>query len=210
MVLPNSSRIGDTVSETSCLERELAERERERLAREQLLRAARLRLAAIVESSSDAIIGKDLDGIITDWNKGAERIYGYTAEEMIGKSVSILTHPEQPDEISQIMERIRRGEQVEHYETVRVTKAGKPIPSTQMLFRSPEKQEPCQKPSAFVFCSMRAEERENKNYWEGVGKICTSKLTYQRHPYLSPEAPRPQPLPRSFRGTLTAPLGGFE
>jgi PAS domain S-box-containing protein len=109
------------------LERELAERERERLAREQLLRAARLRLAAIVESSSDAIIGKDLDGIITDWNKGAERIYGYTAEEMIGKSVSILTPPERPDEISQIMERIRRGEQVEHYETVRVTKTGKPI-----------------------------------------------------------------------------------
>lgn len=109
------------------MERELAERERSQLAREQLLRAARLRLAAIVESSYDAIIGKDLDGIITDWNKGAERIYGYTAEEMIGKSVSILAPPERPDEISQIMERIRRGEHVEHYETVRVTKTGKPI-----------------------------------------------------------------------------------
>jgi PAS domain S-box-containing protein len=109
------------------VERESAESERARLAREQLLRAARLRLAAIVESSYDAITGKDVDGIITDWNKGAERIYGYTAEQMIGKPVAILAPPERPDEIPQIMERIRRGERIEHYETVRVTKDGEHI-----------------------------------------------------------------------------------
>ena len=108
-------------------ERELAEKERQRLAREQLLRAARLRLAAIVESSDDAIIGKDLDGIITDWNNGAARIYGYAAEQVIGKPISILTPPEKPDEIVQIMERVRRGERIEHYETVRLTRTGKRI-----------------------------------------------------------------------------------
>jgi PAS domain S-box-containing protein len=109
------------------VERESAESERARLAREQLLRAARLRLAAIVESSYDAITGKDVDGIITDWNKGAERIYGYTADQMIGKPVSTLAPPERPDEIPQIMERIKRGERIEHYETVRVTREGKRI-----------------------------------------------------------------------------------
>ena len=109
------------------VERERAESERQRLAREQLLRAARLRLAAIVESSDDAIIGKGVDGTITDWNKGAERIYGYTAEQVIGKPVSILIPPERPDEIPQMMERIKRGERIEHYETIRVTKAGQRI-----------------------------------------------------------------------------------
>jgi len=75
--------------------------------------AARLRLAAIVESSDDAIIGKDLDGIITDWNNGARRMYGFTAEQAIGRPISILTPPERPDEIPQIMERVKRGERIE-------------------------------------------------------------------------------------------------
>jgi len=89
--------------------------------------AARLRLAAIVESSDDAIIGKDLDGIITDWNNGARRMYGFTAEQAIGRPISILTPPERPDEIPQIMERVKRGERIEQYETVRLTCTGKRI-----------------------------------------------------------------------------------
>jgi PAS domain S-box-containing protein len=83
------------------------------------------RLAAIVESSDDAIIGKDLDGIITSWNTGAERLYGYTAAEMIGKSVTLLIPPERPDEEPAILARLRRGETIDHYETVRVTKDGR-------------------------------------------------------------------------------------
>jgi PAS domain S-box-containing protein len=83
------------------------------------------RLAAIVGSSADAIIGKDLAGIITDWNKGAERIYGYAAEEVIGKPVSILAPPEREDEIPALMERLKRGERIENYETVRLRKDGK-------------------------------------------------------------------------------------
>ena len=82
-------------------------------------------LAAIVDSSEDAIVGKDLDGIITSWNRGAEHIYGYTSEEMVGKSISVLTPRNRPDEIPGILEKIKRGERLEHYETVRVAKDGR-------------------------------------------------------------------------------------
>ncbi len=85
------------------------------------------RLAAIVESSDDAIIGKTLAGIITSWNKGAEHIYGYTEAEVIGRSISILVPPILPDELPMILEKIRRREPVEHYETKRVTKDGRII-----------------------------------------------------------------------------------
>jgi PAS domain S-box-containing protein len=85
----------------------------------------RLRLAAIVESSDDAIIGKTLDGIITSWNEGAERIYGYSAKETVGHPISMLVPPERSEELQTILERIRRGEKVDHIETVRVTKDGR-------------------------------------------------------------------------------------
>src|SRR5713101_3121317 len=95
-----------------------------KLARQVMTQLESRRLAAIVESSEDAIIGKDLDGVITSWNKGAERIYGYTAEEVVGKPVSILAPTERPDEILPIMERLKRGQRIDNYETVRVTKSG--------------------------------------------------------------------------------------
>ena len=85
------------------------------------------RLAAIVEFSEDAIIGKDLNGTIISWNKGAEKIYGYSAEETIGRPISMLVPSSHAEEIRLILEKIRRGERVEHYETVRVTKAAKQI-----------------------------------------------------------------------------------
>jgi PAS domain S-box-containing protein len=85
---------------------------------------AALRLAAIVESSDDAIVTKDLNGIIVTWNKGAERLFGYTADEVIGKPVNILIPPERDDEEPTILERIRRGKRVDHYETVRRRKDG--------------------------------------------------------------------------------------
>jgi PAS domain S-box-containing protein len=80
--------------------------------------------ARIVESSDDAIFGKTLEGQILSWNAGAERIYGYTSEEVIGKPVSMLAPPERHDEIPAILERIKRGEPVEHLETIRVRKDG--------------------------------------------------------------------------------------
>ncbi|MGA7191718.1 MAG: PAS domain S-box protein [Candidatus Acidiferrales bacterium] len=85
---------------------------------------ARARLAAIVESSDDAIISKNLDGIITSWNKGAERVFGYTAAEAAGKHITLIIPPEHRDEEAMILERLRRGERIEHFETVRVRKDG--------------------------------------------------------------------------------------
>ena len=82
------------------------------------------RLAAVVESSDDAIVTKTLDSIITTWNKGAERIFGYSAEEVIGKPVTILIPPNRPDEEPGILARLRRGARIEHYETVRRRKDG--------------------------------------------------------------------------------------
>src|SRR5215469_7292163 len=81
-------------------------------------------LAAIVESSDDAIIGKDRDGVIMSWNEGAQQVFGYAAEDVIGKPVTVLIPPERHDEEPFILERIRRGEKVEHYETVRQRKDG--------------------------------------------------------------------------------------
>jgi sigma-B regulation protein RsbU (phosphoserine phosphatase) len=82
------------------------------------------RLATIVEFSDDAIISKDLNAVITSWNRGAEHLFGYTAEEAIGKPITILIPPDRQDEEPEILERIRRGQQVDHYETVRRRKDG--------------------------------------------------------------------------------------
>src|SRR5258707_15598261 len=85
---------------------------------------AALRLAAIIASSDDAIISKGLDGTITSWNGGAERIFGYLAEEVIGKPIMILIPPDRQKEEETILGRIGRGQRVEHYETVRQRKDG--------------------------------------------------------------------------------------
>ncbi|MBX6314154.1 MAG: PAS domain S-box protein, partial [Isosphaeraceae bacterium] len=82
-------------------------------------------LAAIVESSDDAIISMTLEGVITSWNKGAEQIFGYTAQEVIGKSIALLMPPEKADDVSYILGRIRRGERVDHYQTKRRAKGGR-------------------------------------------------------------------------------------
>jgi PAS domain S-box-containing protein len=84
-------------------------------------------LAAIVESSSDAIISKTLEGVITSWNKGAEQIFGYTAEEAIGRNVTMLFPPERQSEEIDILGKMRRGERIDHYETIRRTKDGRNI-----------------------------------------------------------------------------------
>ncbi len=85
-------------------------------------------LAAIVDSSDDAIMSKDLDGIFTSWNRGAERLFGYRSDEVIGKSVKILIPADRQNEEPDILERIRRGKRIEHYETVRLRRDGSLIP----------------------------------------------------------------------------------
>jgi PAS domain S-box-containing protein len=85
------------------------------------------RLAAIVESSDDAIIGKTLDGIVVSWNRGAERLFGYAAEEVLGRPITVLIPPDHSDEEPKNIERLRRGERIEHFETVRRRKDGEEI-----------------------------------------------------------------------------------
>jgi PAS domain S-box-containing protein len=88
---------------------------------------AGIRLAAVVESSEDAILTKDLDGVITSWNQGATDLFGYTAEEAIGRPITMLIPQDRQDEEPSILGRIRAGERIEHYETVRLRKDGSPI-----------------------------------------------------------------------------------
>src|SRR4051794_29881863 len=81
-------------------------------------------LSALIESADDAIVSKTLEGIITSWNAGAERVFGYTADEVIGKPITILIPKGHEDEEPKILARLRAGERIEHYETVRVRKDG--------------------------------------------------------------------------------------
>lgn len=81
-------------------------------------------LAAIVESSDDAIVSKTLAGVVRSWNKGAERVFGYTSEEMIGRSITTVIPPERLSEEASIVGRVRKGERIDHYETIRLRKDG--------------------------------------------------------------------------------------
>lgn len=107
-------------------EREYSEPEAEMASRREAeIQASRL--AAIVESSDDAIASKDLNGIVTSWNASAERIFGYKAEEIIGKPITLIIPPELHKDEDMILGKISRGERIDHFETVRVTKTGQRI-----------------------------------------------------------------------------------
>jgi PAS domain S-box-containing protein len=116
--------------QTRCFTRDVTERLRaERALREIEERAHRSQalLAAIVESSDDAIVSKSLDGRITSWNRGATRLFGYTAEEALGRRITLVIPPENEHEEQHILEKLARGERIEHFETVRVAKDGRRI-----------------------------------------------------------------------------------
>jgi PAS domain S-box-containing protein len=85
-------------------------------------------LAAIVESSDDAIVSKTLDGRILSWNAGASRIFGYTAEEVIGKPITIIIPAELREEEQRILDQVRSGRRIEHFDTIRIAKDGRRIP----------------------------------------------------------------------------------
>ena len=108
-------------------ERERAKSHREQLIREQTAMEARLRLAAIVESSNDAIFSKSLDGIVLSWNAAAQRIFGFSEAEVVGQPAAMLVPPELEDEENRLLQRLRAGERIERFRTIRVTKTGDTI-----------------------------------------------------------------------------------
>jgi PAS domain S-box-containing protein len=107
------------VDRAACVLQDITERKR--------AETAVLRLAAIVESSDDTIISKDLNGVITSWNAGAQRTFGFTEAEAVGQPMTIIIPPELLDEETRILQGLRAGEHIQHYETVRVTKQGKRV-----------------------------------------------------------------------------------
>ncbi len=106
----------------SALQTALRARRRQYQLRDQV--QAQALLASVVQSSDDAIVSKTLDGIITSWNAGAERLFGYSPEEAVGQSITIIIPPDRHDEERMILERLRKGERLQHMETVRVSKRG--------------------------------------------------------------------------------------
>ena len=122
-----SSAIRD-ISERKRIEQELKHAYEELDAtKTRALRDSQNQLALINDSTQDAIIGKNLDGTVTHWNRAAEQMYGYTAAEMIGRPISLLCPQDRPDEMVEILEKIRRGERVENFESLRVTKDGRKV-----------------------------------------------------------------------------------
>jgi PAS domain S-box-containing protein len=105
--------------------RELLASEQRRICRE--IEAAQAYLASIVSSCEDAIIGKTLDGTVVSWNTGAERLYGYKAAEMIGRSINVLCPHYRPEEMKETLERIKLGEPIQQLDTVRLRKDGSPV-----------------------------------------------------------------------------------
>src|SRR5262249_1187997 len=85
----------------------------------------RARLAAIVDSSDDAIVSKTLNGVIITWNRAAQRMFGYTAQEAVGRHITLIIPPERRAEEDDVLARLRRGEMIDHFETVRQTKDGR-------------------------------------------------------------------------------------
>jgi PAS domain S-box-containing protein len=127
MAQPNPDRLVDSLRRENVHLRARLERLQNVENQHRKIEERILRMAELVESSEDAIIGKNLDGVVESWNRSAQRVYGYSAEDMIGKPMALLLPPDRPDEESSILRKIQSGERVEHFETVRRRKDGELI-----------------------------------------------------------------------------------
>jgi len=136
-------------------------------------------LASIVQSCDDAIIGKTLNGTVVSWNQGAERLYGYSAEEMIGRSISILLPAYRPEELPEIMETIKRGQAVDGLETVRLRKDGTPVEVS--LTISPIKDSSGRVVGASAVARDITPRKQEENERLGLIKDLTAALTHA-HP----------------------------
>ena len=127
LISSNALREEGRVVYVRCFMRDVTDERRVERALEEEQRLAsevRFRLAAIVESSDDAIVSKTLDGTIQSWNAGAQRLFGYTSEEAVGKPITLIIPPELHDEERHILRRLAKGERIDHFETIRVTRGG--------------------------------------------------------------------------------------
>jgi len=140
-------------------------------------------LASIVESCDDAIIGKTLDGTVLSWNPGAERIYGYSAAEMIGRSISLLIPSYRPEELPEIFETIRQGKAVDGLETVRIRKDGTPVEVS--LTISPIKDAGGRVVGASTVARDIARRKQEENERLGLIKDLTAALA---HLHLGPDS----------------------
>ena len=149
-------------------------------------------LASIVESCDDAIIGKTLDGTVVSWNPGAERIYGYSAAEMIGRSISVLIPSYRPEELPEIFETIKQGKGVDGLETVRIRKDGTPVEVS--LTISPIKDAGGRVVGASTVARDITRRKQEENERLGLIKDLTAALA---HVHLGPDSgagcPQPQP-----------------
>lgn len=140
----------------------------------------RLQLAAIVESSGDAIIGKTREGIITSWNRAAERIYGYSAEEVVGRPITLIFPPDRQEEFARIMEQILRGERIDHYETTRLRKDGTILPVSVTISPIHDSDGHVIGASAIAHdISERKRAEEQEHFLAEVSKVLTATLDYQ-------------------------------
>ena len=144
--------------------------------------AASAYLASIIESCDDAIIGKTLDGIVVSWNPGAERLYGYSAAEMIGRSISLLIPTYRPEELPEIFETIKQGKAVDGLETVRIRKDGTPVEVS--LTISPIKDAGGRVVGASTVARDIARRKQEENERLGLIKDLTSALA---HVHLGPD-----------------------
>src|ERR1035438_3261414 len=138
--------------------------------------ATRAYLASIVESSDDAILGKSIEGVIQSWNAGAERLYRYPASEIIGQSVFLLVPPDRQEEVGGFLERIKQGEAVKHYETVRVAKGGRHIHVSVTISPIKDASGEVVRASSVVRDITERKRAEGKRpvwaVWTGVGFMC--------------------------------------
>src|SRR5207302_5889607 len=139
-----------------------------------------LYLAAIIESSDDAIIGKTLDGIITSWNPAAERLYGYTAQEIVGKPIATIVPNELRDDLAVIMQQLKAGKKIDHHETTRMRKDGTYINVSVTISPIKDASEKIIGASTIardITGQKKAEEREQ--FLSEVSKVLASTLDYQ-------------------------------
>ncbi|MGZ8330322.1 MAG: PAS domain S-box protein [Rhodoplanes sp.] len=142
-------------------------------ARSEALLPAEAWLAAIVESSNDAIVSKTLEGVITSWNRSAEQLFGYTAAEVVGLRTTILAPPGREDEMPRILERISRGEKIDHYDTVRRRKDGSTVEIS--LSVSPIRDET----GEIVGASKIARDISERKQWEDRQELLVRELNHR-------------------------------